>query len=201
MIRHLLQRLRRDQQGVSAVEFALLAPVLLTLLMGLLDLSYNVYTAQMLQGAVQSAARKSTIEGATDNTAAIDAAVTTAVHAIAPNAAMTFSRKAYNNFGNVNRPEDYDDVNGDGTCNNGEPFEDANANGNWDLDPGQTGNGGARDAVLYNVNISYKRAFPVFAFIPGQGSTFSMTAKVVLRNQPYGTQSNSASAPTTGNCT
>ncbi len=201
MIHRLIQRLCGDQQGVSAVEFALIAPVLLTMLMGLLDLSYNVYTAQMLQGAVQNAARKSTIEGAGTTTAAIDGAVTTAVHAIAPTATMVFSRKAYNNFGGVNRPEDYDDVNGDGTCNTGEPFEDANGNGNWDLDPGQAGFGGARDAVLYDVNINYPRAFPIFAFIPGQGSTFSMTAKVVLRNQPFGAQSAAATAPATGNCT
>jgi Flp pilus assembly protein TadG len=201
MIRRLILRLRRDQQGVSVVEFALLAPVLLTMLMGLLDLAYNVYTAQMLQGAVQNAARKSTIEGAATNTAAIDGVVTTAVHAIAPTATMTFSRKAYNNFGDVNRPEDFDDVNGDGTCNTGEPFEDANANGNWDLDPGQAGLGGARDAVLYDVNITYPRAFPVFVFIPGQTSTFSMTTRVVLRNQPYGMQSGAAMAPATGNCT
>ena len=201
MIRHMLGRLRRDQQGVSAVEFALLAPVLLTMLMGLLDLAYNMYTAQMLQGAVQAAARKSSIEGAATNAAAIDGVVTTAVHAVAPSATMTFSRKAYTNFGNVNRPEDYDDVNADGTCNNGEPFEDANGNGNWDIDPGQAGFGSARDAVLYNVAITYPRAFPIFAFIPGQTSTFSMKADVVLRNQPSGMQSATASAPVSGNCT
>lgn len=201
MISRLIQRLRGDQQGVSAVEFALIAPVLLTMLMGLLDLSYNVYTAQMLQGAVENAARKSTIEAASANVAAIDGVITTAVKAIAPAATLNFSRKAYNSFGSVNRPEDYDDVNGDGTCNNGEPFEDANSNGNWDLDPGQAGFGGARDAVLYNVDITYPRAFPIFVFIPGQGPTFSMTAKVVLRNQPYGSQSSSGSAPVTGNCT
>jgi Flp pilus assembly protein TadG len=201
VIARLFRQLRRDQQGVSVVEFALLAPVLLTMLMGLMDLAYNMYTAQMLQGAVQAAARKSTIEGASTNSAAIDGVVTTAVHAVAPSATMTFSRKAYTNFANVNRPEDYDDVNGDAICNNGEPFEDANDNGNWDMDPGQVGFGGARDAVLYQVSITYPRAFPIFAFIPGQTSTFTLDANVVLRNQPYGTQSNAATAPSTGNCT
>lgn len=201
MIRRLFNQLRGDQNGVSIVEFALIAPVLLTMLMGLLDLAYNMYTAQMLQGAVQGAARKSTIEAAESNTAAIDGSVSTAVRAIAPSATLNFSRKAYNNFGNVNRPEDFDDVNADGICNNGEPFEDANANGNWDMDPGQTGFGGARDAVLYTVDITYPRAFPIFAFIPGQTSTFSMTATVVLRNQPYGMQSTTATTPITGNCT
>jgi Flp pilus assembly protein TadG len=201
MIARLLRKLRADQQGVSVVEFALLAPVLLTMLMGLLDMAYNMYTAQMLQGAVQAAARKSTIEGAAADSTGIDAVVTRAVHAVAPTATMTFSRKAYTNFGNVNRPEDYDDVNADATCNNGEPFEDANGNGSWDSDPGQTGFGGARDAVLYQVNITYPRAFPIFVFIPGQTSTFTLNASVVLRNQPYGMQSATATTPTTEYCT
>ena len=43
----------------------------------------------------------------------------------------------------------------------GEPFEDANANGTWDEDRGSDGQGGARDAVLYVVSVSYRRAFGV----------------------------------------
>jgi hypothetical protein len=46
-------------------------------------------------------------------------------------------------------------VNGDGVCNAGEPFEDANANGSWDADQGKAGSGGARDAVLYEVQVTY----------------------------------------------
>ncbi len=190
----------RNDQGVTVVEFALIAPVLLTMLMGLMDLAYNMYTIQMLQGAIQTAARKSTIEGASANSTAIDGVVTTAVHTIAPSATLTFARKAYSNFSNANRPEDYDDANTNGTCDNGEIFEDANGNGTWDLDPGQTGFGGARDAVLYTVIVNYERPFPVFAFIPGQSSTYTLSVNTVLRNQPYGLQ-NGGSAPSTGNCT
>jgi hypothetical protein len=97
------------------------------------------------------------------------------------------------------QPEDYNDVDGDGSCNNGEPFEDLNNNGNWDADRGTAGQGGARDAVLYNVTISYPRLFPVARLIPGQSDTFTMTATTVLRNQPYGLQNETT--PTTGNCT
>lgn len=200
MIRALARRLRRDNEGATIVEFALVAPVLLMMLMGLLDLSYNMYTAQMLQGAIQTAARKSTIEGAADGTAALDEIVTTAVHTIAPAATMTFSRKSYASFTAVGRPEDFTDADNDGTCNNGEVFEDANNNGTWDVDPGAVGQGSARDAVLYTVTVNFQRAFPVFAFIPGQSSDYTMKASTVLRNQPYGTQAGGG-VPTTGNCT
>lgn len=193
-----LTTLSRETGGATVVEFALILPALMVVLFGLFDLSYNMYTAQMLQGAIQDAARDSTIEGAGGSQATIDANVTRAVSAVAPGATLSFNRKAYASFSGVNRPEDFDDVNGNEACDNGEPYEDANGNGTWDLDPGSAGFGSARDAVLYTVTVNYSRAFPVAAFIPGQSENFTLVSKTVLRNQPYGLQANAT--PTAGNC-
>ena len=192
--------LRSDKNGVIAVEFALVAPVLMLMLMGLFDLSYNMYTTQMLQGAIENAARNSSIEGAAGKEAQLDAMVSTAVHAVAPAATLTFTRRAYSSFTKAGRPEDFTDVDSNGTCNKGEPFEDANGNDKWDANGGKTGFGGARDAVLYTVVVKYQRAFPIAGFIPGQSKTFTLSAATVLRNQPYGQQAANA-APATGNCT
>lgn len=181
--------LLRDERGVTIVEFALISPVLMLMLMGLLDLAFNMYTTEMLQGAIQTAARNSSIEGASSKDAALDATVTTAVRAVAPSATLAFDRRAYSSFTEAGRPEDFTDVDNDGTCNNGEPFEDANGNGSWDLDRGIAGFGGARDAVLYTVTVNYQRPFPVAGFIPGQTKDFTLSAVTVLRNQPYGQQS------------
>jgi Flp pilus assembly protein TadG len=199
MIRPLLSRLLREEDGATLVEFALITPPLLVTIMGVCDLAYNMYTNEMLQGAIQNAARFSTIEGAADNPDAQDAMVTRAVKAVSPYATLQFERKSYTNFTDVNRPEDYTDVDKDGTCNNGEPFEDANGNGSWDQNPGQTGFGGARDAVLYTVTVEYPRAFPIAAFIPGQTTNFTLRSASVLRNQPYGASNNTA--PPVGSCT
>lgn len=194
-----LTRLKQEQRGATIVEFALITPALLVVLMGLFDLAYNMYTNEMLNGAVQQAARLSTIEGASGRQEQIDSGVTAAVKAVAPNATMTFDRKAYAGFSDVNRPEDWDDADNDGTCNNGEVFEDANSNGTWDANAGTDGLGGARDAVLYSVTIDYPRMFPIYAFLPGQSNTYSLTTNTVLRNQPYGAQSANPNPPT-GNC-
>ena len=199
MIRQ-LSALTNDQRGVTIIEFAMIAPVLMLMLMGLFDLSYNMYTTEMLQGAIEHAARDSSIEGAVGKEAQLDAMVTTAVHAVAPAAKLTFNRRAYSSFTKAGRPEDYSDVDSDGTCNNGEPFEDANGNGKWDLDAGKAGFGGARDAVLYTVVVTYQRPFPIAGFIPGQTKDFTLSAANVLRNQPFGQQSTN-SAPATGKCT
>ncbi len=200
MTQRLVRRLRRDESGTTVIEFAVLAPTLMVMLFGLLDLSHNMYTAQMLQGAIQHAARNSTVEGASGSAAALDNAVREAVQAIAPGATLTYSRKSYSKFVDALRPEDYNDVNANGTCDANEPFEDANGNGTWDLDPGRAGFGGARDAVVYTVSVNYNRLFPIYAFIPGQSRTISMSATTVLRNQPYNAQQQAA-APVTGNCT
>jgi len=176
-------RLRKNQRGAAAVEFALAAPILIVGMMGVFDLGYNMYTASLLQGAIQKAARDSTIEGADDTT--IDARVTKVVHDIAPQAdPPTFKRTAYTNFSGVGRPEEYDDLNANSTCDNGELFEDANGNGTWDSNRGKAGMGGARDAVLYEVTVSYTRLFPVAKFI-GQSGNFTLKTLTVLRNQPY----------------
>jgi Flp pilus assembly protein TadG len=182
-----VRTLPADTQGATLVEFALIAPVLLLLLLGMFEMGYNFYMQAQLQGAVQKAARNSTVQASSGNTEAIDDRVTAAVRAIVPNATMAFSRRAYASFGDVDRAEDYTDLDDDGACNNGEPFEDANGNGAWDDDRGQASGGGARDAVLYTVQVSYPRAFAA-AQIVGLSPTFTSEAATVLRNQPWDAQ-------------
>lgn len=198
-MRSLALRLRADQGGATLVEFALILPALMVLVLGIFDLSYNVYTNEMLQGAIQRGARASTLEGAAANQKSIDDLVTAEVRTVAANATLTFARKSYSSFSGVGRPEDFTDINANTLCDNGEPFEDANANGGWDKDPGQTGFGGARDAVLYTVTVTYPRLVPVAAVIPGQNANFTLKSSTVLRNQPFGVKTGNA-APAVLNC-
>lgn len=195
MIR-LVSRVSEDRSGAALVEFALLAPVLAITLLGLFDMAYNYYLQAQLQGAIQQAARDSTIEGATVRSAQIDARVTDAVDDIVPDAAVSFERFSYTNFSEVSQPEDFVDLDSDGRCNDGEPFEDSNGNGTWDEDRGTLGGGGARDAVLYTVTVRYPRAFGA-AQIIGLPAVVETEAVTVLRNQPYGKQD---SARGVGNC-
>jgi hypothetical protein len=191
-----MRRLLPDNRGTSTVEFAPIAPALLMSLAGLFEYSHNIYTRTLLEGAIQKAARTSTIEGAGSNHAAIDANVTRAIRHIVPRASIGFSRKAYTNFSDVGRPEDFTDTNSDGTCNAGEPFEDVNGNDTWDQDRGSAGQGGARDAVLYEVTVTYESYFPVAQFL-GLDPNNITKASTVLRNQPYDMQ---MTTPTMGNC-
>lgn len=183
--------LARDKRGVTAVEFALIAPALLVLLLGVFDTAYNLYAASVLNGAAQKAARDSTIEGAETRGLAIDDKVAAAVHNVVPGAEVTFDRRAYRDYSDIHQPENYTDVDKDGVCDDDEPFEDSNGNGVWDSDRGADTMGSARDAVLYTVTVSYPRAFPLMHLI-GLPETVTSRSQTVLRNQPYGAQNQTA---------
>lgn len=178
------------------VEFAMIAPVLLMVLMGMFDLGYQIYTQIQLQGRIQEAARLSTLEGADVNSTSIDERVEKAIRRLTPRADIYFSRSAYTNFRDVEMSEDWNDVNNNGICDEGEPFEDANGNDAWDEDRGTAGTGGARDAVLYTVEVQYPRLFPMAGLI-GLPDHLTAEAQTILRNQPYGSQGD---APPLGKC-
>ena len=196
MTRAGLATIVRDARGAAAVEFAIVAPAFLMVLLGAMDIGYNLYASMLLEGAVHKAGRDSTIEGAEARGLAIDNRVRDAVHDIVPGATIAFSRRAYIDYTEVGRAEEFTDANEDGDCNDGEPFEDLNGNGSWDEDRGREAMGGARDAVLYTVTVTYPRAFPVIELL-GFSPTVTARTRTVLRNQPYG-QQNRATLP--GNC-
>lgn len=184
---NLLHRIVRDEHGVTIVEFAFVAPILLTLLVGFFDLGLQVYAQTSMSGALQEAARKSSLEPTLISSNALDNEVRKSVYNIISDANVTFQRKNYQNFSDVNKPEDFTDGNSNRVCDNNEPFEDLNGNGNWDQDRGRDGLGGARDAVLYTVTARYDRMLPLHNFInvPRQ---VEISASTVLRNQPYNAQ-------------
>ncbi len=187
MIRASLRRLRQDERGATAIEFAFVAPTMLLLIMGFADLCYQSYVQAMLTGAMQKAGRDSTIQGATTKTAAIDAVVIGRVRNVAPDATYTSTRKSYAQFGQI-KPEQFDDNNANNTYDAGtECFTDVNGNSTWDSDPGIAGQGGATDVVLYKMVVTYPRLFPLAALV-GWSQNQQISATTVLKNQPWAAQ-------------
>lgn len=192
-----LSRLRRDEDGVTIIEFALIAPVFLLMLIGLFDFGFQVYAQSVMSGAMQDAGRDSTLEPGGPTAAELDASVADKVATVIPSANIVFTRRNYRDFSDVRQPEKFDDLDGDGFCNNDEPFEDINGNGTYDLDRGQSGQGGADDAVLYEVTATYDRMFPAAEMI-GVGKSVELYSATILRNQPFADQAERN--PEVGNC-
>ncbi len=187
MMLNRLRALGRDTRGATLVEFAIVAPVMMLLLMGLGDMAYQIYAQSILNGALQKAGRDSTIQGAANDTADIDAKVSNMVKKIAANATFTYTRKNYDSF-SVIKPEPFTDTNGNGVRDAKECFTDVNGNGTWDSDPGIAGQGGASDVTVYTVTVTYPRLFPV-ARLFGWSQSMTISASTLLKNQPYASQS------------
>lgn len=177
--------LLRCNDGISAVEFAIIAPVFFTLMFGIIDLGQMAYGQAMLNGAVQKAARDSSLEGA--NTTTADNMVIAQVGPVLPGAVLWSSRVNYVDFNDIGRSERYTDTNGDGTCNNREPYVDENGNGHWDAEIGEDGNGGANDVVVYTVTATYTPLI-LPPLLPARFSRMTLTSSGLKKNQPYANQ-------------
>lgn len=201
-MRRWLPRFARDERGATLIEFAMVAPVMCLLLMGGFDISHTLYTRAALQGIVQKTARDSTLETGTvaAQQQVLDGRVRNQVRAMYIGADIAITRRFYRSFAEAAaaQPETWTDTNNNRRCDNGEPYEDANNNLVWDADGGNAGQGGAKDATLYTVKMTYPRVFPLYRFIGGD-DTVTVAASTILRNQPYGEQGKYA-PPTTRNC-
>lgn len=177
----------RDMRGASIVEFAIVAPVLMLVMMGMLDFGYRAYVGVQLQGALEQAARQVTVSS-TSNTASIAAQVRKQVQRILPRAAVSVTPSSYYDFAHVGKPEPITtDTAPLGTYNQGDCFQDLNGNGVWDADAGSTGTGGSEDVVYYNAVVTYPNLLPV-ARLLGLSGTTTITGTTMMKNQPYASQ-------------
>ncbi len=199
----LLTRLRKHERGIAAVEYAIVAPAFLVVLMGGFDLGHTLYMEAVLQGTVQKAARDSSIE--TNGTAAqqtiIDTRVRNAVRDL--NSSLTdndikITRTFYQNFTTAQSAQP-EDANQNGICEPGEVWVDRNFNDVYDAKGGSNGQGGAKDVVVYSVNIEYPRLFPMAGLI-GLPADVKLDATTVLANQPYGDQQTRTGSLSPRNC-
>ncbi len=192
-MRKLLAQISRDEKGATAVEFAVVAPVLIAFLLGTFDIGYRQYMNTVLQGEVQKAARDTTLKGNSSGLSSIDARVRNRVWNVNRGATVTFDRKSVVTFERAGKTEDFLDVAVagvrplNGVRDPGECFKDENANGIFDMDSGIAGGGDSNDIVKYTVVVSYQSPFPIFSIL-GWPSTTNVTATTVLRNQPFGDQ-------------
>lgn len=191
-----MRRLAQDSEGATIVEFAIVLPLFLVFLVGLMDIGQMVYGKSVLTGAVHRAARSAATE--TRNIAQADASVLSAIRPILPGVTIESDRTSYYDFADIGRPEKWNDANGNSTCDNNEVYTDENRNGRWDDDVGkQDSAGDANDVVVYRVTASFEPLFKV-PFLPERWSDRTLSATAVVKNQPFGNQTDYGS--TAGSC-
>ena len=190
MTRPALTRLAGDRRGATIIEFAIVLPVMLLMIMGFMELAYQAYVQSVLSGSVRKAGRDAGIEGGATRWTSIDAAVLSSVTQVSGTASIVSSSHfSYSSFTNVKVREPFTDQNGDGKYDAAtDCFTDINGNQTWDADQGMASNqGGASDVAMYTLKIQYTRLFPLLGWL-GWPSIAQLSASTIMKNQPYATQ-------------
>ena len=192
-LRHFARSIAQSEEGVTVVEFAILAVPMMILLIGGLDLAYTSYVRSVMQGALNKAARQAAVENPRISSAGANVpeqvanSIKEIVGLVAVDADIEVTQSSFFDFSRIGNPERLmRDVNGNGRfdAGTGDCWEDANFNGSFDTDAGSSGRGGATDVVFYKADISMPRLFPLHAFTP-VSPTVRMSLETAVRNQPY----------------
>ena len=186
-----LKRLRRDEEGATLIEFAFVAPVVVLMLIGGMDVGYSIYIRSVANGALESVARSGSLEGATESQIRFD--IRKNVKTILPNFAANDSNiivttKNYTDYSRINAAEKIVvDNDNDGVLDIGDCWIDEDGNNQYGTNEGKNGIGGADDSVYYNVAISVPNLFPMTGML-GLPATRVINVKTLVVNQPYGQQ-------------
>jgi Flp pilus assembly pilin Flp len=188
--------LAADDRGVTVVEFAIVAPVLVLMLIGGFDLAHQSYARSVLQGALNDAARRAAVEDpefvAAGDTLEERVAnlIIRQVEPITPSATIDIEQRNFYDFSGIGNPEKLmTDVNGNGQYDEADRdcFADLDEDGEYDTDTGRDGIGGANDVVFYEATLTMPRLVPLHGFL-GVAPEYNLRAETAIRNQPYDAQ-------------
>lgn len=180
-------RVARSNSGASVMEFAILAPVFLALVVGVIEITGLFLANGMLEGALREASRYGiTVRCNEDRAATIRQIVANNTYGLVDMNLLTIDTRVYQSFAVIGQPEPFTDQNGNGRYDPGEPYTDVNGNGSWDADQGRPGAGAAGDIVQYTVRYNWPLYSPFLAPVLGTGGFVPLRATVAVRNEPPG---------------
>lgn len=190
--RRFFTSLRKDEGGAYAVEFALIMMPFLTMIVGIFDIGYAIYTKSIFEAAVMEAGRSTSLQSASGNQQIIEQRVKSRVNAVNAQAQIIFVRTNADQFTDFDgAPEDFidamDSQNGSYDASK-DCFYDLNNNKIRDNKAASSGIGSGNDVVKLTATLTYDSPFPLWKLLGKDGSKYNMEASTLLRNQPYADQ-------------
>lgn len=182
------RNLRADRRGSAAIEFALIGPVFMFMILGIFEFSIIMLTQTLLEAGIREASRFGITGRQLEGSSRADQIKQIIVDhsaGLIDVDEIDLETLTYEEFGGIGQPEEFTDENGNGAYDDGEPFDDANGNGTWDPDRGTPGVGNSGDIVVYKVGYEWLPVVPLFSHILPDGGGFEMEATVAVRNEPW----------------
>jgi len=179
----------RDRRGASAVEFAIMGPVLILTVTGIMEVSMVLAVSSLLEGGLRDAARYGItgyVPSGTTRADQIKKIIGEATVGLVNMDNAEIQTLVYPSFGDIGQPEPWDDQNSNGTYDVGEPYTDINSNGQWDPDMGAAGLGGPGEIVLYKIKYDLGLMTPLMRpIMGGSDGKVTLRASIAVRNEPY----------------
>lgn len=184
-----IQRFHRDASGVTIVEFAIIAPVLMLMIVGIAEIGLMMTGQAILDNAAFAASRTGKtgyVATAKNQAQTVTAAIQKAASDYLDPAKITVTSQAYADYANIGQPEPFTDVNKNGKRDSGEAYTDVNGNGAYDTDQGKTGYGASAQIVVYTATYSWTLITPFVKRFVGTNGVVPLKALIVVKNEPYG---------------
>ncbi len=176
----------RENGGVTSIEFAFIAPVVVLMMMGVIEFSMILFTTAVMESATSYTARLGKTgytEGGSSRSDQITANIKSLTAGLLNPDDIEITAKVYDAFDEVGDPEPYVDANNNLQYDEGETFSDINGNSQWDADMGSAGFGNANDVVVYTISYPWPINTPIINSIIGD--IYNITVRTVVKNEPY----------------
>ena len=180
--------LKRCHSGATALEFALIAPVLFLLLMGIIEFGLIFFTSSVLEGATSVGSRI----GKTGYTVGerikyLREEISRRSGGYLKAEDLHIDVLSYDSFENVGKPEEcLTEKCHDPDAEPGVDFTDTNGDGKWSEDQGKTDDPGAGGAtVLYRVTYPWPIFTPLMNSFFGDKGHYPIVAVATVRNEPF----------------
>lgn len=192
-----------DRRGVTAIEFAIAAPIVILLLMTVFEMGLILTGGVFLEAGARAAGRFG-ITGAARIGETRETTIRNIITGhVCPSAlpsatsdlcfwkaegaipGLVVLPRAYSDPRNLGLPEPFADLPPEnGHYDAGETYVDVNGNGQWDSDMGVATAGGANDIVIYEVSMKQAIATPLLRTAVGD-AVFTHRTRIVVRNEPF----------------
>ncbi|MHA1566957.1 MAG: TadE/TadG family type IV pilus assembly protein [Alphaproteobacteria bacterium] len=176
-----------DRRGSAAVEFGLIAPLFILMIVGIVEVGTTLFVGALMEGAIRDASRYGITgqDGANRAQVIRDIIEERTIGLVDINIA-TIQTQVYESFEAVGSAEPYTDDNpANGTYDVGEAFVDVNQNSQWDSDQGKDGVGEPGEIVLYTVDYNLPMLTGYVASHLGSGGHIGLSASIAVLNEPF----------------
>jgi Flp pilus assembly pilin Flp len=184
-----LRRLRRDESGATAIEFAFVSTIVVYLMVAIIEYSMAMTVGNSLEAATNLSSRLGKT-GYVDEDAQLDQEQTIMeeverrVGPMIDIEKVEITHEVYNDFESLTNPDIIVDKNGNGVIEpaDGDSWTDVDADGFMD---GGNGLGTGGEIVVYRVTYPWSVFTPFMSQFVGNDGIIELSAYSVVKNEPY----------------